>query len=61
MAEICPLYGVVIRDAMRSGDKELMSNLLRVSQHLLGASAKYGSGCVDDWKTAHGELEKAVG
>ncbi|MGC1496549.1 MAG: hypothetical protein WA790_12135 [Sulfitobacter sp.] len=54
---IVPLYGVPIRAAMETGDKELMQAMLKVSSHLIGRA----QGGVDDWKAAHEELGKAAG
>lgn len=59
---ICPLYGVVIRDAQGTGDKQLMNSILTVSRHMLQTSKPaYDSKCVDDWQAAQAELEKALG
>lgn len=59
MADAVLLYGVVIRDAIQTGDKDLMRSVLKVSEYML---PRAGSGPqVDDWRAAQGELEKAVG
>lgn len=57
---IVPLYGVPIRDALNSGDKELMQAMRKVSAHMLSNTDASG-GAMDDWKAAHAELEKALG
>ena len=61
-APICPLYGVVIRDAVGTGDRALMQSILRVSQHLLeNRKSAYDATCSDDWAAAQAELERALG
>lgn len=59
MADSVLLYGVVIRDAIQTGDRDLMQSVLKVSDYML---PRAGSGPqVDDWRKAQGELQKALG
>jgi len=54
---IVPLYGVVVRDILATGDKDLISAVQKVSAHLLSKA----EGEVSDWKAAHSEIAKALG
>ena len=59
MAEARMLYGVVIREAMGSGDKELMEAVSKVSTFMLKRS-EGDDDALSDWKRADGELKKAL-
>lgn len=59
MAEARMLYGVVIREAMGSGDKDLMEAVSKVSTFMLKRSDG-DDDALNDWKQADGELKKAL-
>jgi len=50
-------YGMAIREVMRSGDKDLMAAMAKVSAHMM----KTTSNVSPDWKSAQADLEKALG
>ena len=54
MAEARLLYGVIIRDAMGSGDKELMTAMSKVSTFML-SRAEGRDEALEDWKHADEE------
>lgn len=59
MAEARLLYGVIIREAMGSGDKELMGAVSKVSTFML-SRAEGADDTLNDWKKADDELKKAL-
>ncbi|MCY0093927.1 hypothetical protein [Hoeflea ulvae] len=59
MAEMRMLYGVIIREAMATGDKELMQAVSKVSTFMLSRAAGRDE-ALNDWQNADGELKKAL-
>ena len=60
MAEARLLYGVVIRDAIGTGDKELIKAVSKVSTFML-SRAEGDDDALVDWKNADAELRKSLG
>ncbi|WP_394691734.1 hypothetical protein [Hoeflea sp.] len=59
MAEARLLYGVIIREAMGTGDKELMDAVSKVSSFML-TRAEGQDETLEDWKQADHELKRAL-
>jgi hypothetical protein len=59
MAEARLLYGVIIRDAMGSGDKDLMKAMSKVSTFMLSRAEGHDD-ALEDWKRADDALRKAL-
>lgn len=60
MKDILPPYGVILRDAIRSGDRELMRAYLDYSKFVMSQYPDIAGDQAADWKAAHAELEKAA-
>lgn len=59
MAEARLLYGCVIRDAMATGDKELVQAVAKVSKFML-SRATGDDAELKDWREADAELRKSM-
>ncbi len=59
MAEARLLYGVIIRDAMGTGDKDLMQAMSKVSTFML-SRARGSDQELDEWKKADDDLKSAL-
>lgn len=60
MAEARLLYGVIIRDAMDTNDKELMQAVSKVSTFML-SRASGDDAELEGWKAADADLKSALG
>ncbi len=54
------LYGVIINEAIQSGDKEVMHAVAKVSKFMMDRAGREGGEMIDDWKSAHDDLIKAL-
>ncbi|MCY0093923.1 hypothetical protein [Hoeflea ulvae] len=54
------LYGVIINEAIRSGDKDVMQAVAKVSEFMMGRADDDGSEMISDWHAAHKDLMKAL-
>lgn len=61
MRKILPPYGVILRDAIRTGDRDLMQAFVKYSEFLMEKRPDITEGGLADWKAAHEELVKAAG
>ena len=55
------LYGVIINQAIQSGDKEVMQAVAKVSSFMMGRVEKSDDEILSDWYGAHEELMRALG
>lgn len=55
------LYGVIINDAIKSGDKEVMQAVATVSKFMMGRVDKSDDEMISDWRSAHEDLMRALG
>jgi hypothetical protein len=55
------LYGVIINQAIQSGDKDVMQAVAKVSNFMMGRVDKSDDEMVSDWYKAHDDLLKALG
>ncbi|WP_394691730.1 hypothetical protein [Hoeflea sp.] len=54
------LYGVIINEAIRSGDKEVMQAVAKVSTFMMDRAGDDKSDMISDWHAAHEDLMKAL-
>lgn len=54
------LYGVIINEAIRSGDKEVMHAVAKVSKFMMERAGDEEGEMISDWKDAHENLMKAL-
>lgn len=55
------LYGVIIHEAINSGDKAVMQATAKVSKFMMDRVGKAEGPEHDEWHAAHDELMKALG
>lgn len=61
MKDVLPPYGVILRDAIATGDRDLMRAYLAYSDFVMSRGLKASGSDMEAWKAAHSDLEKAVG
>ena len=61
MKNILPPYGVILRNAIRSGDRELMRAFVKYSEFMMSRDLDIDEHQRASWKAAHKELAKAAG
>lgn len=61
MKDILPPYGVILRDAIATGDKDLMQAFVTYSDFMKKQDLSISSDMRRSWEIAHQELVKAVG
>lgn len=59
MKDIIPPYGVILRDAIKTGDPELMKAYQVYSSHMMKKLTGMDIDHLKDWIAAHDELSKA--
>ena len=55
------LYGVIINHAIKSGDKDVMQAVAKVSKFMMDRVGRSDDEMVRDWYDAHETLMKALG
>lgn len=55
------LYGVIIHEAINSGDKDIMQATAKVSKFMMNRVSRDDSAEHAEWHKAHDELMKALG
>jgi hypothetical protein len=60
MRNILPPYGVILRDAIATGDKDLMQAFVKYSEFMMKQKLSVSDKDRENWKAAHQELKKAV-
>jgi hypothetical protein len=60
MKDILPPYGVILRDAIATGDKDLMGAFIKYSEFMMKQKIDLSDKDRESWKAAHQELEKAA-
>ncbi|WP_394691733.1 hypothetical protein [Hoeflea sp.] len=61
MKNIIPPYGVILRDAIATGEKDLMRAFLKYSDFMMGQKLDIADGARAQWEEAHAALEAAAG
>lgn len=61
MKNILPPYGCILRDAISTGDRDLMQAFVKYSEFMLRQDLKVSDAKKESWKAAHAELQKAAG
>ncbi|MCY0093926.1 hypothetical protein [Hoeflea ulvae] len=60
MKNIIPPYGVILRDAIATGDKDLMQAFIKYSDFLKSMDLKVSDRDRTQWEDAHAALVKAA-
>lgn len=60
MKNILPPYGVILRDAIATGDKDLMRAFVKYSDFMMGQKLDISDGDRAQWKDAHAALVDAT-
>ena len=61
MKDIIPPYGVILRDAISTGDRDLMQAFVKYSDFLMGQNLAISDRDRAQWKDAHEALVAAAG
>ncbi|MGC1496547.1 MAG: hypothetical protein WA790_12125 [Sulfitobacter sp.] len=61
MKNILPPYGVILRDAITTGDKDLMQAFVKYSDFMMKQDLHVSNENRESWKAAHAELVAASG
>ncbi len=61
MKNILPPYGVILRDAIATGDKDLMQAFVKYSDFMMKQDLNVSDKNRESWKAAHAELVSASG
>jgi hypothetical protein len=60
MKNILPPYGVILRDAIATGDRDLMQAFVKYSAFMMEQNLDVSPEARASWKAAHEDLKKAA-